>query len=418
MKTHTRLSITTSELLHAKKFLSLTALTSGQHSTTTQKQVYLEQGILPPSLAKIPNSTESIEAQIETISSQITDDNIEKFYSRLIKKRPLTFVGSDDFCLLRDGKTQSFGCPGDINPREYVVYTEMEFGAMLQVASPTIFINDGNRYNQGGSTGDNHETVGRIAALVGARLEIDDGMEALHCVCGVLERAEQRHALQIENGERTADFGRIKGVTKEFVDGYKYIWSEFYKQASDVVEDGLYISKLEYRLYISYKKFFADAVANSTFAKKAYIRVVGLGDGVWSNGNTYVIRRAIGNAVRRVFDELTTEEKRKIAVIEFSQYQHKEYALAFGLKSESELLDDVEVISSEEAFFAHKLPDRYNDCQLCVNFAWDGGSYVGNEYWNGELSASGDPAAACCSSITTSMNPDRNPEFLENLCIV
>ena len=41
-------------------------------------------------------------------------------------------------------------------------------------------------------------------------------------------------------------------------------------------------------------------------------------------------------------------------------------------------------------------------------FAWDGNSYVGNEYWAGLLDASGDPAAASCSFIPELLNPDIN----------
>lgn len=55
------------------------------------------------------------------------------------------------------------------------------------------------------------------------------------------------------------------------------------------------------------------------------------------------------------------------------------------------------------------MSDQRGDMLTVAMYAWDGNSYPGNEYWFGSLSASGDPAAAACSTIPELQNPEINP---------
>jgi len=56
--------------------------------------------------------------------------------------------------------------------------------------------------------------------------------------------------------------------------------------------------------------------------------------------------------------------------------------------------------------------DGYEHCLLTAMYAWDSNSFPGNEYYLGMLSASGDPAAAACSTIPFVQNSEINKEYV------
>jgi len=164
----------------------------------------------------------------------------------------------------------------------------------------------------------------------------------------------------------------------------------------------------------------------------AYCHVVGLGLGVWelsSNQGTYMVQE---------FSEvLSTYEFPYISDINFSwfpaeccQWWGKQVNLGKSpMKSPREnqsynvigkknnqikvhfsKRNPAESLSSENTDKVQKL--------LVAMYAWDSNSFPGNEYWIGKLNASGDPAAACCSTIAELQNTMINQNFQENIEII
>ena len=440
----TKISITEEEFYFARRFLALIYLTGGEHFTKNDgsqinhREVYKAQEILPANFDSadevfITDGSKTLDDRIEHLASKITSQQVDKFYQRLVEKRPSYFYGEDD---TTPQKRYNLEGKGSLDVENYISYAEMGVSAMIQVAGKTNFINDGDRYNAGIiSKIDDHQKEGHIVGLIGPRVEIGDAMEPLQLVKGKHKIQKDLFLAKISSKKSTADFGRIRNVNQEFVEGHELIWNKFYLGQSELANEGQLIEeRLKHRLYISYKKFLAHAVANSSDQKKAYIRVSGIGDGSWCLGKAGFAEKiglAVGGAFAKALSELSDEQKSKIGTVHFSQFKHENYQKGFdkffetspnalATKTDGKIIKfgDIKISSCRDAPFSSKLPADALDQELFNLYAWDAGSRPGNEIFHRKPTLSGDPAAACCSAIGVTANPNVNKALLTSIQIV
>lgn len=79
----------------------------------------------------------------------------QSFTGRILSKRPLSFYLKTDETLLRDGtKNKDWNLVGSDNEgyiklKDYISYDEMLISALISVATPGFFVNNGERRNAG-----------------------------------------------------------------------------------------------------------------------------------------------------------------------------------------------------------------------------------------------------------------------------
>lgn len=347
---------------------------------------------------------------------------------KLLKRRPLVFMNSYDAYVLRtpgrqgSGGFEKIGTARQTPPlllADYNSYDEMQIAALLGVSTPTHFINDGNRQNAArpGPPG-SFEPRGIYTGLVGARFEKPNLMEWRHMI--VTRRQNTRlngYGPQASHHQKQAKLLELWARFYEQGNGSASYFTEYDEAAQDTsgrflpLHHGSYFNSEVYRrrMRMSVEPYLIDANARAAEAgRAAYVIAIGLGLGVWR------VSPAQGPLLVGVFADVIAENRLShIADIDFSWFPAD--CTSCGGAGDGDVLQangNQIRIHFTQRNPAARLAGPDAEKLLVACYAWDGNAYPGNEYWQGMLSASGDPAAACCSNIVELQNPDVNP----NVC--
>jgi len=365
----------------------------------------------------------------------------ESLVARLIRRRPLMFMTEIDNYLLASGaygygdrEFEAIGTDRERPPfvvRDYLSYDEMQLSAMVTVSTPCHFINDGSRSNEGHrAERGTFERRGVFVAMVGARFERRGLMEWQHLVLDPWQNTPGRgYGAGAHAGPRRdllRAWARWYGLeyfpTLEEVGGgaepkgYEVSPSmrNFPNRYVTFTRGG---AKLDLELYYRRMKplaevFLLEAQARAEEAaaaaggshKGAFCHVVGLGLGVWavaSREQATVIVQTYLDALA----ELPLPLVRDVAFAWFPELLHD------CLRNREPYPGNDVALALSKRNPSDKLSGKHEGKLLVAQYAWDSNSYPGNEYWNGLLRASGDPAAACCSTIPELQNPEVNVDF-------
>lgn len=337
---------------------------------------------------------------------------VNDFIKRMYTCRPLQFTGPTDYYLIKDG-TDNFGW-GGLDIKDYMTYEELELSAFFNLSINTPFFNRGSRHNAGlieefspfiSYDSSKMEAEGILIGQVGPRFQIPGKMEYKYMIVTKKQNTRERgygkffkFEMMKQNYQRLCIWAKFYDI--DYFPTYdeavldksdRYININPHDNTEPYFLDTLIYKK---RIEISAEVFLKEANKRAKIAQKtAFCHITGLGLGVWK------IHESQNRLTIDVYLDLLNKLKLEyISDVYFAWFDSIE-----NIKT-----DKIKNISIS---FGRRNPaDPLNNPQklLISNWAWDSNSYVGNEYWSGNLTTSSDPAAASCSLIAYLGNPDIN----------
>jgi hypothetical protein len=333
--------------------------------------------------------------------SLYADLSWQQLAARFINARPLSFLNSNDYTLLRDGTildanadqewdrngTASQHLNSHLTLENYLSYDEIMLSSLLGVSGPSQFINTGSRDNRARPAPEgSSEPRGIIVGLVGARFERPNRMDSVHILPQHLSPAEKAEET------RTLQDPAISAMIQTFLGAPRDPNLDFD------------IPMYKARCRVTAETFLLEANSRAADAgRKAWAYVVGLGLGVWQHTDSQ--REWYVSAWGEALDALNLPH---VGTVEFAyisgipaqvQAQVRDIAARKGIRVAFSRRDPAEKLQGDGGEL------------LVLSYAWDGNAFPGNEFWLGSLAGSGDPAAACMSTVAELHNPLVNPEF-------
>ncbi|PSN39812.1 hypothetical protein C0J52_13618, partial [Blattella germanica] len=328
---------------------------------------------------------------------------------RIVQKRALVFVGRFDHYTLLSGETgagdwEKIGTDEECPPlvlKDCLSYDEVKLSAFLSVTSHSVFINDGNRKNCGvPESVEGTQRHGVVVGMIGTRLAHGPVMEFQE----IIVMDEQNTT---KNGYGNSGKDKRKQIWAEFYGVQKLpLYEEVVNSRRENRALSSRFKKLHHLLYFDneiYAKRIAIAAetllleAESRAAaenKKAYVHVVGLGLGVWliSTHQDQVYLDAFALCLRNLIHALP-----HISDADFAWFRDN----TCGGVQDGGIIGEGD--NGIKIHFSKRPPHTKLDDPnklLVVSYAWDANTFPGNEYWDGSLKSSGDPANACSTQVT------------------
>lgn len=343
----------------------------------------------------------------QTNGNNIEQDCFKKmslpgFVVRQLTNRPVVCYDSTDICVLLGEQNKAYtatqqlskiGTPeesGDfvlldcLSPKERdLISTRF----MPSVMTPVINVGDRGNAGRVDATNTIEGTIVYVGGI-GARYEKPGSMDCLRLIS----------PLDAQDGDIKLEYKDLHQNVKN--SGHSRTIENYFFRPQ-VYKD---------RMYPVVENFLFDAEQRGIAQQsEIYAHVVGLGLGNWE---LFAPDGKYGTLQTQLFLELFQEiiEKNNlqhIKCLDFSWFHDKAPTLVVNLQHETEF-KGIQILFSKRNPAA-KLPDVHENMLVVALYAWDSMAWQGNEFFINQLSASGDPAAACSTLIATLQNPLINP---------